>query len=687
VATGFLTSISSSKTASSLRSLTYTWDKLGNLKSRADARLNIRDDFTYDPLNRLTQSKTTAGSTPQTTVTVAYDALGNITSKSDIGTYTYGSTDSCGGLAGPHAVRAVAGVKTASYCYDANGAMISGDGRTITWGAFGMPTRIVSGLRTIDIVYGPDRARFKRVDTNETGTSTTHYVAGGAYETVTSAGKTVLKLTVAGVAVVINTSTTPGVWTSEIQYLLTDHLGSVDVITNAAGAVVERLSFDAWGKRRTFDWKVYAAATPYPWQGKTITRGYTFHEQLDPVGLIHMNGRVYDPEIGRFLSADIAIQDLSNLQAHNVYTYVNNNPLSFTDPSGFFLSGLFKAIGNVFKSIFKFVGQVFKAILNSQIGRAILQIAACTFGPHACIAAAGTLTLAAGGAVRDAFISMATTFVSLGTWSMVGEALTPALSGLSVAGKVAAKGLVHGVVGGALSMSQGGSFLEGFAANAIGAGAGVLSDGTAIGSNIYVDTAFVALAGGLAAEITGGKFANGAITAAFANLYNKWGRQLAQGVGVVLGGIAGGALATGGTAACAAGTGGACGLGAPWIIGAGVAAGGASGNTIATTIYDAIAGTYANDNQASVHGNSSLNMDGTELYYLINRSSGAIDKIGVTSNPSTRYSQSYLATENVIYEPQAYYQSRYAAYLDEFVRLKTYRYENGSYPRLNRNGR
>ena len=55
-------------------------------------------------------------------------------------------------------------------------------------------------------------------------------------------------------------------------------------------------------KRRKFDWKLYTAAAPYPWQGQKITRGYTFHEQLDPVGLVHMNGRVYDPEIGRLQS-------------------------------------------------------------------------------------------------------------------------------------------------------------------------------------------------------------------------------------------------------------------------------------------------------------------------------------------------------------------------------------------------
>lgn len=194
----------------------------------------------------------------------------------------------------------------------------------------------------------------------------------------------------------------------------------------------------------------------------------------------------------------------------------------------------------------------------------------------------------------------------------------------------------------------------------------------------------VATVGGLASEITGGKFVNGAITAAFANLYNKFGKEIAAGVGTVLGGIAGGAFVYGG---CLVTTFGACAAATPVALGLGVSAGGATGAVMATSLYDAVAGSYANDNQANVHGNSSLNMDGTELYYLVNKDSGAIDKIGVTSDPSGRYSQAYLQAENVDYVPQAYYQSRYAAYLDEFMRLQTYRYENGSYPRLNVNGR
>jgi RHS repeat-associated protein len=64
-------------------------------------------------------------------------------------------------------------------------------------------------------------------------------------------------------------------------------------------------------------------------------RGFTDHEMLDGLGLVHMNGRIYDPLLGRFLSADIVIQAPGNLQSYNRYSYVFNNPLTMTDPTGY----------------------------------------------------------------------------------------------------------------------------------------------------------------------------------------------------------------------------------------------------------------------------------------------------------------------------------------------------------------
>lgn len=115
------------------------------------------------------------------------------------------------------------------------------------------------------------------------------------------------------------------------HYLLKDHLGSVDTITNEQGLVTKRLSFNAWGERRNQGWLSNNADM----SGLPTTHGFTGHEMLDSSDLIHMNGRVYDPTVGRFLSADLFIQAPTNTQSYNRYSYVFNNPLSYTDPSGY----------------------------------------------------------------------------------------------------------------------------------------------------------------------------------------------------------------------------------------------------------------------------------------------------------------------------------------------------------------
>ncbi len=117
-----------------------------------------------------------------------------------------------------------------------------------------------------------------------------------------------------------------------LQYLHTDHLGSVSVVTDETGSVIERLAYDPWGKRR---FPNGTADTADGIVGLTLDRGFTLHEHLDEVGVIHMNGRIFDPLIARFMSADPNIPDPHNLKSYNRYSYVQNNPLTLYDPSGF----------------------------------------------------------------------------------------------------------------------------------------------------------------------------------------------------------------------------------------------------------------------------------------------------------------------------------------------------------------
>lgn len=126
-----------------------------------------------------------------------------------------------------------------------------------------------------------------------------------------------------------------GLPVSAVSYLTQDHLGSASVITDATGAVVERLAFDPWGKRRFINTTPGARDKLDALVGLKTDRGYTLHEHLDEVGAVHMNGRIYDPLVGRFMSADPIIQAPENLKSFNRYAYVWNNPLKGFDPTGY----------------------------------------------------------------------------------------------------------------------------------------------------------------------------------------------------------------------------------------------------------------------------------------------------------------------------------------------------------------
>ncbi len=144
---------------------------------------------------------------------------------------------------------------------------------------------------------------------------------------------------------------------SEHRFVLyyCDHLGSIQAVAEygsdpwAALPAWDRpktkrtlYSYDAWGQRRDpTDWLGgVGGQSTYTYGGSNdITpRGYTGHEMLDNLSLVHMNGRIYDPKLGRFLS-DPIIQAPGNLQNYNRYSYVLNNPLRYTDPSGYSVDG------------------------------------------------------------------------------------------------------------------------------------------------------------------------------------------------------------------------------------------------------------------------------------------------------------------------------------------------------------
>ncbi|SFX46676.1 RHS repeat-associated core domain-containing protein [Janthinobacterium lividum] len=295
----------------------YNYDALGNVKQRAQfwPGVSFTEEFDYDNLNRLTLASVSG----QTAQVFTYDAIGNLTSKTGVGAYTYPPQGA--GSDKPHAVRNIDGL--GAFVYDANGNLKSGAGRSLNWTSFDMPASIAKGAENSTFAYGPNyqRARQSRSD----GTSI--YYAGAMEVEIKGGAATVKTYWPQGLGVEIEVA--GGAPTFNWTHL--DRLGSVVAISDATGAMRERLAYDGWGKRRNLG----GEATPDSLDGVTDNRGFTGHEMLDRLDLVHMNGRVYDPQVARFMSADPIIQDLEHSQSYNRYTYVWNNPTNLTDPTGF----------------------------------------------------------------------------------------------------------------------------------------------------------------------------------------------------------------------------------------------------------------------------------------------------------------------------------------------------------------
>lgn len=384
--TGFLASIRSSRAGAppfDVQELDFEFDTLGNLLRRRDAGQDVEETFEYDPLNRLVNTRTALSRAEVSETPVQYDALGNITSRAGTGLYEYGTT--CNGIAGgPHAVGEVTGRRSASYCYDENGNMVSGAGRTISYSPFDKPTRLENDRVAVSFAYDPNRQRFERIDLSQGELRTTHYV-GGIYEKVWTEGKVEHRNFVGDFAIVTQTELERDGAVEEeetLRYLHRDHLGSLSAITDEDGQVEERFSFDSWGERRDIDWRDSDEVEELA--SAVTTRGFTDQEQIDSLGLVHMNGRVYDPMIGRFISADPFVQFPNNLQSYNRYSYVLNNPLSLTDPSGYFSLG--KALGSAAKAIRRVVKSAARQIGSAvrSVGRAFVKYKALQV---ACVAA------------------------------------------------------------------------------------------------------------------------------------------------------------------------------------------------------------------------------------------------------------------------------------------------------------
>ena len=514
--TGLVTSIGASMANVEAQYMTYQWDSLGNLIHRWDEHLQEYESFCYDEMNRVVDAgrvmNLDCSALNHTNGEYRYDGMGNILQKTGVD-YLYEKT----GNAGPHAVTKVG---NNSYSYDLNGNVLSDGSRSYAYTSFDQVYRITKGTESVQFWYSADRSRFKQVNANG---KMTHYV--GDVEFIVQGSQTEVKRQVSSYTLVSEIRNNGITISSVTQHLLRDHLNSVYAVMEGID-VKDYFSFDSWGKRRNA--QNWATLWDYTNNSSSIlsltnltTRGFTGHEMLDTVGIVHMNGRIYDPNIGRFLQADTQIQSPFDTQSYNRYSYVRNNPLALVDPSGY---GWLSDRWHDFKD----------ALADNPILGAVISIvAAVVIGPWA-VQFFDSVIL--GGAFTG-FIAG-----GLGTGTLEGAAIGAfsgaafgALHSFQPDSLLSADGLLkvaaHGAVGGAASVMQGGKFGHGFVSAGItqAASQGNVFDPLDQGGDLTLIRAKNAIAaaavGGTASRITGGKFSNGAVTGAFSRLLNDLAEQ------------------------------------------------------------------------------------------------------------------------------------------------------------------
>ena len=378
---GRLTDIDTVRRGTKIQDNTYAWRSDGSLQRRtvrAGSRVR-REYLGYDYLNRLTQAAThiAGAATASRTLTFGYDLRGNLTTKtSDVSadddtTNVYPETSN-------RLTSATVGDVPYRFPHDTSGHIeqyactdpddndendpcADVDDTFIEWNARGLAEKVTVGESETDTMpaardsfrYGPDGARyFKKsewtVGSGATATLKTSrkYYAGAYEKTVTASGDTVERTRIGDS--VVHVRTTPASMMASapppvFEYAHRDHLGSVEAVTNQAGQELIVLAHDPYGERRKKDWTARLTNAEIESllsaQGERVSRGFTRHEHLDRTGLIHMNGRMYDPRLGRFLSPDPIVGDPTSSQSWNLYSYVGNNPLSYVDPTGLIQRG------------------------------------------------------------------------------------------------------------------------------------------------------------------------------------------------------------------------------------------------------------------------------------------------------------------------------------------------------------
>ncbi|WP_326981703.1 RHS repeat-associated core domain-containing protein [Chryseobacterium sp. MYb264] len=360
--TGFLAGINhSSQVKPSILQISYSFDALKNeLKSRTTGGdFNIVEAFDYDENNRLINWTDPVTGTKPSANRNTYDVKGRITANDQVGNIRF---ENSAKIYQPTGMTLNA-AGTQNY----NGDLI----QTVMYNENNDPVHIFGEKNQVAFQYGLGNMR-QRVDITKKvsyggepisafkaprhddeiwdpnnhwrGTFTHFYNEDGSFQIVRDQNTNLEKhiLYIGGnpydANIVYLKKETES--SGSYRFLHKDYLGSILAISDEAGNKLEQRHYDAWGSFT----HLQLAGGPVVTDKNTIAnavliidRGYTSHEHFLGVGIIHMNGRLYDPLLRRFLSADEHIQDPANTQNYNKYGYVLNNPLLYNDPSGEYL--------------------------------------------------------------------------------------------------------------------------------------------------------------------------------------------------------------------------------------------------------------------------------------------------------------------------------------------------------------
>ena len=312
-----LQSIASIGSATSIFSRNFTYTPGEDIASLSGTGLVSTVNVTYDNLHRIKTYGGLSGS-------YAYDATGTISNSIEGGGSSYGY-----GVRRPQAVKNAFG---STNLYDLCGNMIvrhasATNSQALAYDAENHLSRFAQAGTNFMLVkygYAEDGARLWKWN-NQTPTNLQVWI-GNIYEE--KGGKILFHVYAGGQQVCTfetNSVLYGGTDTNKVGYYYhQDQLTSSSVLSDSAGNQTEVNAYFPFGR----------AQTASPQANFKISRQFTGQIKDDETGLYYYNFRYYDPELGRFVQPDDIIPDLGNPQSYNRYSYVQNNPLKYTDPTG-----------------------------------------------------------------------------------------------------------------------------------------------------------------------------------------------------------------------------------------------------------------------------------------------------------------------------------------------------------------